>query len=230
VAGAVERPVAAGVACAGLVVDGRVLAMSPELLPGWYDYPLVERLEAELGSRVAALNDAQAAALGESRYGAGRGRSSMLFMTVSTGVGGGLVLDGRLWQGSTGLAGHVGHLAQGELERLASGTALARLAADAGFPGLGARAVIAEAEGGAHWASALLAGAADAVARALVDVKVVVDPEVVVLGGGVGLNPGFRRAVKAALGQVPERVRSEVVAAELGAAAGLVGCAAWCDL
>ncbi|HET8985572.1 MAG TPA: ROK family protein [Trueperaceae bacterium] len=228
-AAAVEQPVAVGVACAGVVVDGRVRAMSPDLLPGWHDYPLVARLEAELGLRVAALNDAQAAALGESRYGAGRGRSSMLFVTVSTGVGGGLVLDGRLWQGATGLAGHVGHMSGGELERVASGTALARLAADAGFPGLRAREVIAEAESGAAWALKLLVNAADAVARALADVKVLVDPDVVVLGGGVGLNTGFRRAVQAAVGRTDARVRSEVVAAELGAAAGLVGCSAWCD-
>jgi N-acetylmannosamine-6-phosphate 2-epimerase/N-acetylmannosamine kinase len=118
----------------------------------------------------------------------------------------------------------------GELERVASGTALARLAVEAGFPGWGAREVIAAAEDGAAWASKLVIGAADAMARALADVKVLVDPEVVVLGGGVGLNGGFRRAVKAAVGRLDARVRSEVVAAQLGAAAGLIGCAAWCDV
>ena len=226
-AGSSAAAVAVGVACAGVVHDGRVRAMSPELLPGWHDFPLAERLEDELGLPVAVLNDAQAAAYGEWLHGAGRGRDSLLFMTVSTGVGGGLVLGGRLWQGATGLAGHVGHLASGRLERFASGTALARRAAEAGLPGSGAREVISEAESGAGWALRLLVEAADEVARALADVKVLVDPEVVVLGGGVGLNPGFRRAVVAAVERGEKRLRLEVVAAGLGAAAGLVGAGGW---
>jgi len=226
-AGSVTQPLAVGVACAGLVNQGRVRAMSPELLPGWDDFPLAARLEAEFGLPVAVLNDAQAAAYGEWRHGAGRGRDSLLFMTVSTGVGGGLILGGRLWQGATGLAGHIGHVAGGELERLASGTALARRAAEAEFAGFGAREVIAAADEGAGWALRLLVEAADAVARALADVKVLVDPEVVVVGGGVGLNPGFRRAVVAAVERGDEPSRVEVVAAVLGAAAGVVGAGSW---
>lgn len=225
--GGLTSPDRVGVACAGVVVDGRVRAMSPELLPGWHDYPLVERLRAEIELPVSALNDAQAAALGEARHGAGRGHDSLLFVTVSTGVGGGLVLGGRLWQGASGLAGHVGHMAGGELERVASGTALARLAAEAGHVGLGAREVIEEAEAGAGWALRLVVGAADALARALADVRVLVDPEVVVLGGGVGLNAGFRRAVVAAVERSDPRTRLRVVPASLGAAAGLVGAACW---
>lgn len=226
-AGSELTPAVVGVACAGVISEGRVRAMSPELLPGWHDFPLASRLETEFGLPVAALNDAQAAAYGEWAYGAGRGRDSLLFVTVSTGVGGGLVLGGRLWQGATGLAGHVGHMSGGELERLASGTALARRAAEVGFSGLGAREVIAEAETGAAWALTLLVDAADAMARALRDVKVLVDPEVVVLGGGVGLNPGFRRAVVAAVQRRDELVTVDVVAAGLGAAAGVVGAGAW---
>ena len=227
VAGSLTPPLAVGVACAGIVNQGRVRAMSPELLPGWHDFPLVARLEAEFGLPVAALNDAQAAAYGEWLHGAGRGRDSLLFVTVSTGVGGGLILGGRLWQGATGLAGHIGHVAGGELERLASGTAVARRAAEAGFAGFGAREVIAEADAGAGWALRLLVEAAAALARALADVKALVDPDVVVLGGGVGLNRGFRRSVVAAVAQSDERLRMEVVAAALGAAAGLVGAGSW---
>lgn len=227
VAGAAELPVAVGVASAGVVAGGTVRAMSPELLPGWHDFPLVERLEAELDLPVVALNDAQAAAYGEWRHGAVRGHDSLLFVTVSTGVGGGLVLGGRLWQGATGLAGHVGHMAGGLLERTTSGTALARLAAEAGHPRMGAREVIAAAEAGVGWALALVVAAADALALALADVRVLVDPEVVVLGGGVGLNPGFRHAVHAAVARLEDRVRLPIVPAALGAAAGLVGAGAW---
>lgn len=226
-AGAAERPSAVGVAAAGVISNGRVRAMSPELLPGWRDFPLAQRLEAALSSQVAILNDAQAAAFGEWRHGAGKGRDSLLFVTVSTGVGGGLVLGGRLWQGATGLAGHVGHLGGGVLERTTSGTALARLAAEAGQPVTGAREVIAAAEAGAGWAATLLLNAAEALAAALADVKVLVDPEIVALGGGVGLNHAFLLAVQAAVERLDARLRLPIVPAALGATAGVIGAGAW---
>lgn len=220
-------PSRVGVACAGAVVAGRVRAMSPDLLPGWHDYPLVERLEEELALPVAAVNDAQAAALGEALLGAGSGYRSVFFVTVSTGVGGGLVLDGRLWQGATGLAGHIGHMAGGELERVTSGTALARRAKEAGHSGLNAREVIAAAMSDVPWATQLVSEAADALARRLADVRVLVDPEVVVLGGGVGLNDDFRTAVNAAVERLDPSLRVNVVPAGLGVAAVLVGSALW---
>lgn len=221
-----ETPVALGVACAGLVRAGKVRAVSRDLLPGWDDFPLVERLESAFGLPVAALNDAQAAAYGEALHGAGRERGSSFFVTVSTGVGGGFVIGDRLWQGATGLAGHLGHVGGGVLERVASGPALARRAAEFGHATT-ARELVAAAEELQPWASGLVADAAAALATALVDVKYLLDPEVVVLGGGVGLNPVFRRALEKALQGLGEDERVLVLAAELGAAAGLVGAAAW---
>ncbi|MBX3141716.1 MAG: ROK family protein [Trueperaceae bacterium] len=228
---AAEAPVALGVACAGLVRAGKVRAVSRDLLPGWDDFPLVERLERALdlpalGLPVVALNDAQAAAYGEALHGAGRGRGSSFFVTVSTGVGGGFVVGDRLWQGATGLAGHLGHMGGGVLERMTSGTALERRAAEFGHAAT-AREIVAAADERQPWARGLLEGAAAALAAALVDVKYVVDPEVIVLGGGVGLNPAFRAALEVAFLGVDEALRTPVLAAELGAAAGLVGAAAW---
>lgn len=234
-----HRPTALGVACAGRVIDGHVWAVSPDLLSGWSGFPVVRAFGDALGLRTTALNDAQAAAWGEASHGAGVGRRSLLFVTVSTGVGGGLVLDGRLWQGHEGLAGHIGHLQadpaaeggsggrRGTLESLASGTALARQAASLGHVAADAREVITQAESGAAWARTLVGAAADALAQALADAKALVDPELVVLGGGVGLNPVFQRELAVAVARLPEIFRTKVVTALLGADAGLVGAAAW---
>lgn len=219
-------PVAVGVACAGVVQAGAVHAMSPDLLPGWHGFPLVATLEDHFRLPVAAANDAQAAAYGEWRYGAGQGLRSILFVTVSTGVGGGLVLDGQLWRGATGLAGHVGHMSGGEVERLASGTAIARRAAEAGHPRMGAREIITAAAEGNGWAASIVRDAAAALAHMLVDVKLLVDPELVVMGGSVGLNEGFGRAVDEAVSTCAERSRPRIRPAALGHMAGLVGAAA----
>ena len=128
---------AAGIAVTGRIAEGRWSALNPAILPVPDGYPLVAALTERLGVPVTAVNDAQAAAWGEYRFGAGRG-ADMVFMTVSTGVGGGLVLGGRLLTGRNGLAGHVGQiltdLMAGEqrLEDVAAGSALARLAAGSG--------------------------------------------------------------------------------------------------
>lgn len=220
-----QRPTSLGVACAGVVRDGRVHAISQDLLPGWHGYPLVAELEDRLQLPVTAVNDAQAAAYGEWRHGAGKGYDSLIFVTVSTGVGGGLVLGGRLWRGATGLAGHVGHMAAGQVERLASGTALARRAREAGHAA-NARQVIAEAVAGSPWAEPILNEAVAALARMLTDVKLLADPALAVLGGGVGLNPDFRQAVLAALEERPAHTPLELVPAQFGGMAGLVGAAA----
>lgn len=219
-------PCALGVATAGLVTDGRVRALSPDILPGWHGFPLAERLELAFGLPASLLNDAQAAAYGEAVHGAARGRSSALFVTVSTGVGGGLVLGGRLWRGASGMAGHIGQLSGRALEGVASGTALAARAAGLGHDS-SAREVITASEAGEPWAQGLLLDAANALVAALVDVKFLIDPEVIVLGGGVGLNPAFARAVARAFENVEPGLRTPLVAAELGAAAGLVGAAEW---
>jgi glucokinase len=130
--------VGAGIACAGLVdVEKGIVVTSPNL-PGWDRVPLQERVEAALGLNTLLANDANAAALGEHRFGAGQGSNHLVFITVSTGIGGGLVLGGRLYTGALGTAGEVGHITveadgprctcgqQGCLEALASGPAMAR--------------------------------------------------------------------------------------------------------
>lgn len=135
-----ERPAAVGVSFGGpvLAAEGRVRLS--DHVPGWEDMPLATWLEARYRAPAAVDNDANVAALGEYRYGAGRGCDSLLYVTVSTGVGGGWVLQGRPWRGADSMAGEIGHTVadpqgprcycgqRGCVERLASGPYLAAYA------------------------------------------------------------------------------------------------------
>jgi glucokinase len=97
-----------GVCFGGHVVNNQIVKSLH--VAGWDHFPIHERLQAVYGNvPVYLANDANAIALGEFRYGAGRGSRSMLFVTVSTGVGGGIILDGKLWEGAHGMSGEIGH-------------------------------------------------------------------------------------------------------------------------
>lgn len=127
-----------GIASPGAVdAYSGVVPEAPQLI-GWRDVPLTRIMEERLGVPVWLENDANAAALGENRYGAGRGTKYMLYITVSTGVGGGIIIDGDLYRGARGAAGELGHVVididgpecgcggRGCLESFASGTAIAK--------------------------------------------------------------------------------------------------------
>jgi glucokinase len=133
---AAARPLACGVGCGGpMAAGGQVV--NPLNIHGWRDFPLRDRLADLVGLPVAVDNDAKALALGEGWKGAAQGSTDYLAMVVSTGVGGGIVLDGRLLDGTGGNAGHIGHMVvepdgrpcvcggRGCLEAEASGTAIA---------------------------------------------------------------------------------------------------------
>ena len=133
-----RRPSTIAVATTGIVSGERLSALNPGTLPIENGFPLTARIRELTGVTPLIVNDAQAAAWGEYRFGAGQGCRNFMFVTVSTGVGGGLVLDDRLDIGGAGLAGHLGHMTvvggnsscgcgrKGCLETLASGTAIAR--------------------------------------------------------------------------------------------------------
>ncbi len=128
---------AVGVASPGALdlVHGRVFE-APQL-PGWDGVPLVQIMSERLGLPVLLENDANAAALGENRFGAGRGTRYLIYLTISTGVGGGIIIDGKVYHGATGAAGELGHMVvwfngprclcgnRGCLEAISSGTGLA---------------------------------------------------------------------------------------------------------
>lgn len=150
-------PLGIGVAAPGPLDTEAGIALGIPTLSGWENAPVRDMVEAALGLPVHLENDGIAAANGEWRFGAGRGLANLVYVTVSTGIGGGVVLDGRLWHGHRGLAGHMTIVPDGQLcacgnrgcwEAYASGTALAEAAKQGLAPDgeiLDSRAVFAAA-------------------------------------------------------------------------------------
>lgn len=216
-----------GAAVTGLVADGKWSALNATTLPIPGQIPLEKKLEEKFGAPALACNDAQAAAWGEYRFGAGA-RRDMIFLTISSGIGGGIVLGGRLLAGSRGLAGSLGQTLRrvdGErLEASASGFGMARTARSLGHA-VDAKGIFAARATGQAWAREIVAAAAGELASALVNLQTLIDPEVMLLGGGIGLLPAFREEVAANLVNVDPRLRPRLEPAKLGAAAGLIGVA-----
>ncbi len=105
-----EQVIGCGISCGGPLDSKRGLIMSPPNLPDWDNVPIVELTEKALGIKTCLQNDANACALAEWRFGAGRGTDNMIFLTFGTGMGAGLILDGRLYSGTNDMAGEVGHI------------------------------------------------------------------------------------------------------------------------
>lgn len=233
-----------GVSAAGQIdpTTGTVLYASPNL-PGWTGTAVAAALSARLGLPVRCDNDGNAAAFGEWWAGAGRGCRSLVAITLGTGVGGGLILDGQVWRGGRFRGGELGHMivqAEGApcncgqagcLEVYASGTAIARLAREA-RPGWepDGRAVFAAADQGDEVALAVLRRSARFLAAGIVSLTSLLDPDRFVLGGGVAGQPRYLALVREALadpalaGQRPfDQARLDL--AWLGEAAGAVGAA-----
>ncbi len=182
-------------------------------LPGWERPGVVHELRAVFGKSTALENDVDLAALAERDHGHGKEFATFCFVSVGTGIGMGLVIDGRLRRGAHGAAGEIAYLPignedvplseirkRGQLEAVASAAAVVRAARRMGMSGsLTARRVFAAAADGDARAVAAVAAEAELVARAVGSVVAVVDPELIVLGGGIGRAPGFAAAVAAAL-------------------------------
>jgi glucokinase len=237
-----------GVAAAGPMVwpSGEV---SPLNMPAWRGFPLRKRLAEEFDAeRVLIHNDAVGLTVGEHWKGAGSGTANLLGVTVSTGVGGGLILDGRLYHGTTGNAGHVGHVVvepdgpvcacggRGCLEAIAPGPNTVRHALDDGWrprPGVVADGVaLAEAAAsGDEVALRNVARAGRAVGTAIASCANLLDLEVAAIVGGFSRSgPAFwdplRQAFAAHAG-FPFAAACRVVPGQLAEAAGLLGAAAF---
>ncbi|WP_328458621.1 ROK family protein [Streptomyces sp. NBC_00386] len=242
-----SRVGALGIGSAG-PVDASAGTVSPVNVPGWRGYPLVERAsEAAGGLPVELIGDGVAITAAEHWQGAARGHDNALCMVVSTGVGGGLVLNGQLHAGPTGNAGHIGHISvdldgdlcpcgsRGCVERIASGPNIARRALEEGWqPGpdgdTSAAAVAEAARAGDPVAVASFERAAQALAAGIAATATLVEIDIAVIGGGVGkagdvLLAPLRRALAdyATLSFVR---RLTVTPALMGTDAGLVGAAA----
>jgi glucokinase len=223
---------------------GRV---SPLNIPAWRGFPLRERLQDRFpGVPVRIHNDAVCVAVGEHWRGSGRGRDSILGVVVSTGVGGGLVLDGRLINGATGNAGHIGHVVadpegpicvcggRGCLEAIARGPALAAWAQREGWrpgrSGVTAEDLADDAAQGHPIALAAMARAGRALGVAIASATHLCDLEVVAIGGGLAqagalLFDPLTEALRTHVGLDFAR-DVQVVPTALGQSAGLIGAAA----
>ena len=204
------------------------------------DFDLAAHTRERFGLPVGVENDANAAALAEWKLGAGRGRTDLILLTLGTGVGGGIVLDDRLYRGWAEV-GHMVVLAggpscqgnchgHGHVEALCSGTAADRAAQELWGPNADAHMLVERAKDGDEAAGARLAEIGAYLGAAIGSLVNVFDPEVVLIGGGFGeaagdlvRGPAQDAARREALAPADERLRVE--AAELGAEAGLVGAA-----
>ncbi len=209
-------------------------------LPGWEGNDIVSPLAARYGTRARLVNDADAALLGEALAGAARGARIALMLTIGTGIGGAVLVDGTILRGAAGEHPEIGHLivdpagpacycgGRGCLESLAAGPALARAGAEHGYAD--AEAVFAAASVGAAPAQAIVARGADAVETGVWSLIHAFLPEVILFGGGIGerhfalyreaAGRALTRAVLAPEGAI------RVVKAALGNDAGMVGAAA----
>ncbi len=231
---------------------GAALAVPGAVLPdgtvnrcvnlGWGVCRPTDEFTALTGIPCKVLNDANAAALGEQRLGGGKGFESVLFVALGTGVGAGVVLDGHLRVGARGTAGELGHLcwdptdtaAQctcghiGCLEQYCSATGIVRLAVQAGVTGMSCKQVMDAAAAGDKTLEAVVDKACDILGWGIASACAIVDPEAVVLGGGVALAGEYLRlkvqdafekyAFHACLG-------TEIHLATLGSDAGMIGTA-----
>ena len=239
-----KRVAAVGLGVPGLMSNDGVIHSSINLMP-LQGINLAQTLSLGIGLPVSVLNDANASAIGEQRYGAGRPYRSILMLTIGTGVGAGLILDGRLWTGIDGVAGEFGHVTvepsgrlcgcgnRGCLEQYASATAIAGCAAgqDVGGAAADAAAVAARALNGEPQAAAAFEQAGSYLGIALAGVVNLLNLEAIILGGGVArsfelLVAPMRREIRVRAFAIPgERVR--ILKGELGDDAGMLGAAAF---
>jgi glucokinase len=233
------HPVAGvGVGTAGQVNPhtGRI-TYAVDTLPGWGGTALGEELARALACPVRVENDVNAMAIGEMSYGAGRGLSHALYLTVGTGIGGALIWEGHLWPGTHFSAGELGHILvdyrgervcncgqRGHLEAYAAGPAIeARYGGGSRLP-----EIVARAESGEARAREALQEGATILGAALVGLANTFDPQAIIIGGGVAESgPLWWRALEAALRESPMPAPGGValLKAQLGPAAVMVGAA-----
>jgi glucokinase len=248
-----------GVSAAGFISSDRQTLLATPNISNWNGVNLVAELSEILHKQIVLENDANAAAWGEFKFGAGRGRNDLMMLTLGTGVGGGLILDGSVFRGAFGIGAELGHIRlvpeghlcgcgiRGCLEQYASGSALIRHAreaidaspllarnlldrGDGTIEGLRGNHITEAARDGDPVAIAAFNTMATYLGAGIASLCAVIDPSCVVLGGGV-IDAGelFLGPTRdAALRLIPfsgKHPYPEIVAAELGNHAGLVGVA-----
>ena len=230
-----------GVATAGTVDSTGKILTATALLRNWAGADVGGHLRIALGVPVTVRNDVHAAGLAEARIGAARGARTALMIAIGTGIGGAILVNGAIENGRTGTAGSLGHTpapsssgrlcscgVPDHLEALSSGPAIEDAYQSRTGEKLGLRAIGALARDGNHYAQEVLSTAGSMVGRVLAGVANVIDPDVIVIGGGVSnlgtlLTDPISRAYRREALPGPATCRIEVAA--LGSHAGLVGAA-----
>ena len=258
VEGRASEIVGVGLSLASPVEPGTgVMYNPPNLGSEWHLYTPIPYLRERLSLPVLAENDATLGAVGEHAYGAGRGCGNMVYMTVSTGIGGGIIINDRLYTGSNGFGSEIGHMTidqrgplcncgnVGCLEALASGAALARISqarlragessvtldlAGGSLEAVDARVVVEASRRGDALAQSIMREASLSLASGIVSLMHIFDPQLIVIGGGLGQNLGMfmpvieaevkRRAMAHFQGAFP------VAMSQLGDDVSLLGAAA----
>jgi glucokinase len=208
----VSAVAAVGIGAPGISNPQTGIVFTSPNLPGWQDIPLRDIMTGRLGKQTFVINDANAAALGELHFGAARGVRDFIYITISTGIGGGIVIDGKIYTGAIGAAGEVGHMTvddhgpicncgnKGCWETLASGTALAREArrrieegaatsileyAGGDMEKVNPEAVHSAARQGDSLARELIARTSYYIGIGLANLINIFNPELIVIGGGL---------------------------------------------
>lgn len=231
----------------GVSTAGRVdcetggIAFANEIMPGWTGQPVKESLVEACDVPVSVLNDVQAHALGEARWGAARGSSTCVMIAAGTGVGGAVIAHGKLLRGHNGFAGEIGHMpcnqavgipcvcgGSGHLELVASGSGIEARYAEITGESLSGSEISQRAASGDDAAHKVIMRAGIALGEAIAGVTNLLDPDKVIIGGSVlGAGSAWRAAVQQGfLRQIPPAQQDmPIVDAELGNAAPLVGAA-----
>lgn len=247
------RLISVGVGCGGPLDRGRGLILSPPNLPGWDQFPIVEILEEAFKVPVLLDNDANAAALGEYKYGAGRGFKNIVYITISTGIGGGIIVGGEIVHGVGDGAGEVGHITvreddpvcgcgtRGCMEAICSGTSIARRAREklssgaqssmtemvADTDDVTAHTVVEAARKGDALACEIWNETIHYLAIGINNIIATLAPEAVILGGGVATVGEM--LLKPLREQIQERVKIlpvekiSILQAALGGDSGIYG-------
>ena len=221
---------AVGVSCGGPLDSARGLILSPPNLPGWDEVPIAAYLQEKLGIPAFVQNDANACALAEWRFGAGRGCRNMVFLTCGTGFGAGLILDGRLYSGTNDMAGEIGHVRaekdgpegygkRGSYEGFCSGAGIAQLTG-----GVSAREAVQRADAGDERMLAALHASAERMGACFAMMIDLLNPERIVVGSIFArAERHFRDAMQRVIDReaLPlSRAVCRVVPAQLGDAIG----------
>ena len=237
----VEQDAGLGVAVCGRVdCHGNWRTLNNSTLKGFSTFPLRAELEARFDRPVNIVNDAIAAAWGEyCRLVTEEPVESLLYITVSTGVGGGIVVNGRPLTSADGLATHLGFTTSflgsercgsgrfGTLESVAAGTAIARAGAAASGQDMSGYGVYQAHLAGESFATTAVDRSAHAIAKAIADVRALLGVQVAVIGGSVGSAEGYIDLVRRHIDEEPELFRPRIEPARLDSDSALYGVARW---